>query len=870
MRARTNIARKERRRFVLSDLRGVDFSSSPLQVSPNRATDMCNFIAENGMNQKRHGWRQRLHLKDADGNPLPIGGIFPYENGEKTELLVYAGKRFFRVQNIGEDEDPVYTDVSEGEPDSKLRPNPASWHEGRCQGFYSKGAIYLVGCGEYLRYQFYEEYANSRWCLESVRSAAASARISSAYIPTTTVSIDPIDAEDPKRVSLDAVNLLTRRRKNKLVGQAFAEGDEETVWQLDSDWLDLTEGVYLEIEKEGDVLICMKSNSENELYDLEHDLRGKVDQWGRITLNFDTAPPIDGMSNITVWFSVKEGWGDRRPDINQCRFGVLFGVGGNADRLFLAGNPDFPNVEFFSEADDFTYFPDTYTATFGTDQNEITGFLRMSDQTLAIFKRYSTVESSVYYQSGVYREYYESDGDLEKILPVFSITAGATGESAINAYTGASFAGDNLILSENGVYAIALTENVATNARTARERSRAINARLSRHAGLSEAVGIAWRGKYYLAVDGVCYVADSRYKYQPSDSTDYNYEWWFWENIPARTWAVVESALWFGTGDGMLCMFDEAYSDRSFYKSEAGELGFDFAAGRMNFGTLGFEPRENDCVRIKTDGVFARYPIRISSWTEDGVLYADGDVENIQNLFEGTEIYLDGVGTSGLKEGAPYYVIETDRADCSFRLMDAEGALASLSGVDPGFRLLISVSERDMYVCDVQEHSFGLKQMCEDTVPLELVNYFVPTDDNGGEDSIVPLDPIAEFWRCENVVAKWYTPLFDFGTNESSKTLEKLTISCLPQKRGRLTFGYETRKSDCELRAKGTGAFSFDDLDFSNFSFETGFANSYSVKVKERNFNFIMFRFVSDSDSNCCIHDFTVTYKINKRNMEVK
>ena len=72
------------------------------------------------------------------------------------------------------------------------------------------------------------------------------------------------------------------------------------------------------------------------------------------------------------------------------------------------------------------------------------------------------------------------------------------------------------------------------------------------------------------------------------------------------------------------------------------------------------------------------------------------------------------------------------------------------------------------------------------------------------------------------------------------------------------------------INAKGINVFSFDNFSFENFSFDTGFANSYSVKANERNFNFIMFRFVSDNDSNCVVNTFTIIYKINKANKGVK
>ena len=72
------------------------------------------------------------------------------------------------------------------------------------------------------------------------------------------------------------------------------------------------------------------------------------------------------------------------------------------------------------------------------------------------------------------------------------------------------------------------------------------------------------------------------------------------------------------------------------------------------------------------------------------------------------------------------------------------------------------------------------------------------------------------------------------------------------------------------LDVKGIRRFSFDDFNFNDFSFDTGFNNSYSVRVNERNFNYIMFRFISDSDTDCIINKFTAIYKINKSNRGVR
>lgn len=865
MRAHTNISTKERRSFTLSDFRGVDFSSSPLSVQANRATNMKNFINEFGVNRKRHGWKQVLQMNGA------INGIYHYQNGEMTELLVYAGNTFYRVQDPEEKGDAgcivtsVYTDEA--------------IESCRVEFYYQNRFVYIVGAGVFLRYStemhtmelvgdFYDE--NGRL-------------ITNAYIPTTTISIDTNNVADTARKTLDQVNLLTGFRKNTLVGSEISSESsgaqsDKTSWILDgvpskkygvdvvietigANGIIKTEALYTRTEGifDGSGTLVRKGG-DGTVFGRYHTLSGKTYLYLH---DIDTVHP-DGIANIEVTFYVEpsEEWSGC---VAGCRFGTLFGVGGAADRLFLSGNSAHPNVEYFSEADDFTYFPDQYTAVMGTDRNAITGFLRLSDNALAIFKETNDFESAVYYQTGEYRSDYTDTGELEKILPVFSITAGATGESALSPYAMANLAGDNIILSKNGVFAIELYENIATNTRIARERSRAINARLCAHERLEDAVGIVYRGKYYLAIDGICYVADSRYRYQPADSTSYNYEWWFWDHIPARVWATVDDALWFGSENGMICKFDDAYTDRTFIRGGETDITFNFAENLVKHAP-DVTVEENDRFIVKTGGLFAVY---LDEFTIKGDRIYVPD-NQITKVFDGAEVYLDGVGYSGLSEGVVYYIDDTDFADGSFCISDANGVPQVLDDVDYyDFRLLSYLSGRELYVSVVDEMSFRVKTAPEDLQPLTLTDYFMTVD---GDDEVlmVPINPIIELWNDRNVVAEWYTPIFDMNTNECAKTLLKLTVSADPKSGGRLEFGFETRRTSRTLLSKGMQAFSFDDLDFSNFSFETGFTSSYSVKVRERNFNYIQFRFISDSDTDCAVNSMTAIYKINKRNLGVR
>ena len=144
--------------------------------------------------------------------------------------------------------------------------------------------------------------------------------------------------------------------------------------------------------------------------------------------------------------------------------------------------------------------------------------------------------------------------------------------------------------------------------------------------------------------------------------------------------------------------------------------------------------------------------------------------------------------------------------------------------------------------------------------PLVLATY------NGITHDVIQ----AQITHKENVVAEWYTPTLDLGTNADSKTLLEMTICTEPEINGRVSFGYNTRYSSRLQAAKGINVFSFDDLSFENFTFATGFASSYTVKCNERNFNFIIFRFVSDDEYNCAINSFTILFKVNKSNRGVR
>lgn len=876
MRANTNITRKERSSLTLSNLRGADFSSSPLDAASNRAVEMRNLYCDGGQLRKRHGWKEKLKF---DGR---INGIFDYRNGEYSATIVHAGTKIYRVK------DGYSEDIT------------GSFYitDSKSQGFSSQDKLYIIGCGDYLEYGVFNTvYEDNNFTYEE--KVAMLGKVS-GYIPTTTVSIN-VDGEADKRETLDEPNLLRNERINKLLGVANNTG-ASIYWTLDS-----------KIDYENDnpkfvhVTICTKDDDDNlvtlyasnlynnkpsnslilkdyEMADPTKKLNitkklsgqthtdkvekesaiGDIVYPNKIGFDINVLPQVEGLDNISVTFyHTPDNYEKTQNYIKKSTIGTLFGTNGNNDRLFVSGNADCPNMVFWSADNNFTYFPDRNYAKLGSETVAINGFGRLSDSTLAIYKEKDDKEATIYYSSGIYENFTLNNIVVAK--EIYSFKSGSTGEGAVTPYACAQLAGDNLMLSSNGVFGIVLTDNVATNERYARERSRLINKRLCQH-DLSKAVGIAYKNRYYLAVDGVCYVADARYKTSVDDDIDgsYNYEWWYWDNIPARVWAVMGGKLYFGTDDGRICVFDDEYTDRTYSCTDKGELSIDSDNhcitydGKLEVDGKPFPISNGDIVTLNDYLNDYIYAIKLRSATVfDGKIEVFEDI--ITDFRNGDELFADNVGNSGLYVNSVYTVGDVDYGTCTFALYDSSGEAVMLRG--GGFNLYRRFTNYQFYVTNVENNTFQLSAVPNpderDILKLSTYNEGIATN------------IYATFEHRRPVVAEWYSPMLDFGTPVSSKTLLGLTAVSEPIQGGKLSFGYETRNANKIREMKGINTFSLDNLDFNNFSLDTGFATSYSVKVFEK-FNFIQFRFVSDNDKDCALNSLTALYKINKSNRGVR
>ncbi len=709
MRFTRNLEVRERKVLKIDHFLGMDFFNSPMRAENYHSVDGQNFIYRNGVNSKRNGWEEKLRLPDC------VNGIWDFISGGEHHIIAQAGKRFFRIyQDYTHAEIPVDT--------TKI-------NDDRSFGFVYQDKLWIQ-CGDFIAYGNWGE-----WGIRRVEDFA--------YIPTTSTNIDNDLVNDTARASLEQVNLLSKRRHNELVGTNTGAS-----YTVDSGQIDENSDVAIElyIKTEGDPIFKTYTNSgeyKTKLYDGGLEV-GSIDFLnGKIIFSGSTEPPISGESNITVTFSfTSEGYADR---VNQSTIGILFGVAGNTDRLFVSGNSNYKNRVFWSEKEDFTYFPDLNYADVGNSTVEIMGFSRLGDGTLAVHKKNNWQDASIYLIRGSWQE--STIGEATVYLPIFTVQAGAIGETMYTKYGNATLNNDCLIVSQSGVYGIELAENVATNERYAKERSKLINGKLLTHTGLQEAVSVVFDQKYFLAIDDVCYVADGRF-------FNGNYEWWYWVNMPVRVWSVIGDKLWFGSHDGRVCVIGNNFVDLSYQTSEVGDLAINYENNKVIINSaLWDDVANNDYVVFNSD-VFRLLTDDIEIVGE--VLKTNET--DILTLYEELKVKVDN--TTGLDTAMEYIVRNIDYGQCTFELYNGETKIVPLENT---FRILQNLKGINTIVTNAESLEFQLNRG-EQLIKL--------TQFNGvGAENIT-----ADFEFRRNVVAYWSTPVFDMGTNIYSKTLYGLVL----------------------------------------------------------------------------------------------
>ena len=289
---------------------------------------------------------------------------------------------------------------------------------------------------------------------------------------------------------------------------------------------------------------------------------------GTITFSSTHAPVVTGQDNVEVDFTkTTAGYADK---IGMCTISATYGLNAQ-NRVFLSGNFLYKSYDWYSEIYDPTYIADTSYAMVGTSDTAIMGYLKVGEY-LAIIKEDNSQDTTIFLRYGEL-----SDNEI-----VFKTKQGVVGIGAISKHCFYNLGDEPLFLTRLGVYAV--TSTLLSYERVVKNRSMRLNKKLCAEANLDDAVACEWNGYYIVAVNNHAYILDGRHKSSTGNDSEYSYEGYYWENIPATCFLSLAGELYFGTKDGRICKFNTdidtpseiyAYNDDGTYEyNTSGKLEY--------------------------------------------------------------------------------------------------------------------------------------------------------------------------------------------------------------------------------------------------------------------------------------------------------
>lgn len=484
---------------VISEFKGVDLHNTPANVSLNRSPSAPNMIRDvPGKVRKRCGYHLIRRF------PGRINGAFSLSIQGEACFVIHAGTALYT-----EEGNQIYSGVKD----------VRSFAVQLNQRLY-----FLDGC------QFLSLYRkDGSWICKPVKEEA--------YIPTVLISRDPSGGG----VSLEPFNLLQPRWEEDFLGQEGAaayqlsvgELDESPVeaeiLQSDGSWAKQTEGEDFSVDRSAGIV------------------------------SFLTAPgasPVSGKDNVKIRASRKTVENEVSP-IDHCRFGALYGVGGASDRLFVSGNEEFPNRDWFSQQNDPSFFGDLWFSSLGQENGRIMGY-SIINSSLAAHKDWGEDGRNIFLRRG----------NLENGSAAFPITAVLQGQGAVAPASFAYLSGEPLFLTRLGIFAV--TPADVTGERYAQNRSFYLNKALLTEPSLEDACAVVHQDFYFLSAGDKLYILDGLAKSYEKDTpySTYQYEGYYWLNIGARVLWEQDGALRFGREDGKVMEFYRDASEAASYQDD--------------------------------------------------------------------------------------------------------------------------------------------------------------------------------------------------------------------------------------------------------------------------------------------------------------
>ena len=559
------------------DFRGVDFSSDHTQVHEQRLAYMVNMFRDyqSGQGQAIEtiaGFRRRIELPEAS----EIYGIFDFvhkddEGNEVTDVLIHAGTKLYRWANYPNTVNVVLTDTIEvpaptssvngthtfkqtlpdniievvalttisGDSLALTMSYNAETHElsyasstlaegDRLIISYKEGLItaqdaLFSGMNERKSMSF--AFNNRLYLIDGKNylyydGVTVKNVLTGAYIPTTYINIIPSGPNADIGTEYEQRNMLQPKFKHTFIADGETKNfylnenllDEVSevkvygaVKQAGTDYtVDLANGIIkfttAPVKPQEAVQVAGENGAADVMYP-----------------EFYAGIEVTAKKTYTSVSGVTEETENIASLITECTIAAIYD-----NRVFLSGNPSFPNHVFYCSRNltgfvDPSYFGVLNYMQDGVGISPITGMVVVAE-TLMVLKGDTQQDGLTYFHTAM-----DSGNDIQP--RVYPSQQGLSGSGCLGACI--NFLDDPVFVSRLGVEGVGQLS--VRYERAVEHRSSLIDAKLV-NMNLETAVLEEWNGYLLLLVDGCIFMADSRQRYTHDIGVP-QYEWYFLEGI---------------------------------------------------------------------------------------------------------------------------------------------------------------------------------------------------------------------------------------------------------------------------------------------------------------------------------------------------
>lgn len=330
----------------------------------------------------------------------------------------------------------------------------------------------------------------------------------SAYIPTTYINIIPSGENADIGTEYEQRNILQPKFKHTFI----ADGTTTEFYMNENALEEVSE-----VKVYGEVVDNYEVDLQNGKITFSEAPVRPEDVEGGAFPEFYAGIEITAKKTFTSVSGVTDECAAIGTLVTDCTIATVFD-----NRIFMSGNPNYPNHVFYCGRNITGYVDPTFFGVLnymqdGVGISPITGMIPVAD-TLMVLKKDAQQDGSTYFHSPV-----ETGENLQpKIYPS---TQGLSGIGCLGACV--NFLDDPVFVSRLGVEAVGQLS--VRYERAVEHRSSLIDAKLV-NLDLSDAVLEEWNGYLILLVDGKMFMADSRQKYTHEIGVP-QYEWYYIEGV---------------------------------------------------------------------------------------------------------------------------------------------------------------------------------------------------------------------------------------------------------------------------------------------------------------------------------------------------